>query len=97
VLATIAMAAAVPRPIARVYTFTTTMEFYFHLYLFLFFLILIFIILENHMRGQMKGGEMKGSEARVVFITMDASWGMKKSPMCVVVEWYLGYLLGEGQ
>jgi hypothetical protein len=37
------------------------------------------------MGGQMKGGEMKGSEARVVFITMDASWGMKKSPMCVVV------------
>jgi hypothetical protein len=42
----------------------------------------------------MKGGEMKGSEARVVFITMDASWGMKKSPMCVV-EWYLSKWVGK--
>lgn len=48
------------------------------------------------MGGEMKGGEMKGSEARVVFIAMDASGGWKKVP-CVVVEWYLGYLLGEGQ
>ncbi len=46
------------------------------------------------MGGQMKGGEMKGSEARVVFITMDASWGdEKKSHVCCgVVPW----LLGEG-
>jgi hypothetical protein len=46
------------------------------------------------MGGNMSG-EMKGSEARVVFITMDASWGdEKKSHVCCGL---VPLLLGEGQ
>ncbi len=87
-LATIARAAAVPRPIARVHFHKT------HGIIFILFFN-FFKILENHMGGQMKGGEMKGSEARVVFITMDASWGdEKKSHVCCGV---VPLLLGEGQ
>jgi hypothetical protein len=62
---------------------------FIYLFLFFIFIFIYFLNLENHMEGQMKGGEMKGSEARVIFITMDASWGMKKSPhvCCGMVPW----------
>jgi hypothetical protein len=39
------------------------------------FFIFYFINFINHMGCQMKGGEMKGSEARVVFTAMDGPWG----------------------
>lgn len=35
------------------------------------FLFLFFFNFKNHLGCQMKGGEMKGSEARVVFTAMD--------------------------
>jgi hypothetical protein len=65
VATTIAMADAVPPPIARAAFHNTNGKFF---------------ILLNDMGGELNGGGMKGSEARLVFSTMNASFGwLKKS------------------
>jgi hypothetical protein len=37
--------------------------------------LFLFLKFKNHLGGQMKGGEIKGIKAKVIFTTMDASWG----------------------
>jgi hypothetical protein len=63
-LVTIAMAATVPSPNSQGTSFTTPMGFLF-----------LFLKFKNHLGGQMKGSEMKGIKAKVVFIAMAASRG----------------------
>jgi hypothetical protein len=46
---------------------------------------------KNHMGAQMKGGEIKGSEVRVVFTAMDSSLGKNRSQVasiCWSQDWY---------